>query len=100
MIPTIRNDSKPSRKTTMNACSIRDRTPGIDENDSHFQGRRQEMQQLIPRIYSGLSGMAIERHICATGLPSLPRPSFGFLQWRPMMSTNGLILTTTPGSYD
>src|SRR5206468_12205622 len=71
---------------------------GFVENDSHFQGRRQEMQQLIPRIYNGLSGMAIERHICATGLPSLPGPSFGFLKWRPMMSTNGSILTTTPGS--
>src|SRR5881296_739187 len=37
MMPTIRNDSKPSRKTTMNACSMRPDSV-INENDSHFQG--------------------------------------------------------------
>src|SRR5215831_14816276 len=48
--------------------------------------------------YSGLSGIAMARHMCATGLPSFPKPSFGFLNCRPMMSMNGSIVTTTPGS--
>src|SRR5215471_14076382 len=34
MTPTIRNDSNPSRKTTMNACNMCNR---LIENDSHFQ---------------------------------------------------------------
>ena len=37
---------------------------------------------------SGVSGTASERHMCAAGLASKPRPSLGCLKWRPMMSAN------------
>lgn len=48
--------------------------------------------------YSGLSGSAIVRHIWATGLLSLPRPSLGCLKCFAMISRNGSMVTTTPGS--
>src|SRR5262245_22972728 len=108
MIPTIRKDSKPSRKTTMNACSMMPYS--LVENDYHFQHfcshKKAQKAQKSPFVlfvpflwlYNGLSGMAIARHIWATGLLSFPRPSFGFLKCRPTMSMNGSIVTTTPGS--
>ena len=40
----------------------------------------------VLRFYSGAVGRAIELHICATGLLSKPRPSFGCLKWRPIIS--------------
>ncbi len=39
-------------------------------------------------LQRGASGFAIVRHICAVGLLSFPRPSFGCLKWRPMISEN------------
>ena len=46
--------------------------------------------------YSGVSGFAMDRHICADGLLSYPRPSAGCLNWRPTISTKGSMLTSTP----
>src|SRR5262245_1191654 len=109
----MRKDSKPSRNTTMNACNI---VPyRLVENDYHFQHLISRIwgshglhgshrcacnprHLRLKRSYSGLSGIAIARHIWATGLLSFPRPSFGFLKCLPTMSTNGSIVTTTPGS--
>src|SRR6202035_4086450 len=49
-------------------------------------------------VYRGESGRAMVRHMWATGLLSLPRPSLGCLKWRPTMSTNGSTVTTALGS--
>src|SRR5262245_33765315 len=51
-------------------------------------------------IYSGESGRAMVRHMWALGLLSKPRPSFGCLKWRPMMSMNGSIETLAFGSNE
>ncbi len=58
------------------------------------QARKQERNCESYRRYSGASGFAIVLHMCATGLPSLPRPCFGCLKRRPMRSTNGPMPTT------
>lgn len=39
-------------------------------------------------VYSGASGSAIARHMCATGLLSFPNPSFGCLNCLPITSRN------------
>src|SRR5262249_54349280 len=45
-------------------------------------------------------GQRIVRHICAEGLLSRPRPSFGCLKFRPMMSTKSSRLTLAFGSNE
>ena len=45
-------------------------------------------------------GQIIVRHIWATGLPSKPRPSFGCLKLRPMMSSKSSSSTWTLGSKE
>ncbi len=52
----------------------------------------------VRATYSGLSGNIIVRHMCAVPLLSFPSPSFGCLNWRPMMSMNGSIDTFAFGS--
>src|SRR5215831_1532028 len=44
-------------------------------------------------------GQRIVRHICADGLLSRPRPVFGCLKFRPMMSTKSSRLTLAFGSF-
>jgi len=44
-------------------------------------------------FYNGRSGKIIVRHMCDDGLLSQPRPSFGCLKCRPMISMNGSIDT-------
>src|SRR5262245_45094338 len=45
-------------------------------------------------------GHKIVRHICADGLLSRPRPSYGCLKLRPMMSTKSSRLTLAFGSNE
>ena len=49
-------------------------------------------------IYRNRVGHMMVRHMCADGLLSKPRPSFGCLKWRPMMSTKSSRLTLASGS--
>src|SRR5579863_4664436 len=53
---------------------------------------------IIDEVYKGRSGMAIDLHMCATGLPSKPSPSLGCLKLRPMISVNCSSVGFTPGS--
>ena len=50
--------------------------------------------------YRYFAGRIIARHICATGLLSKPRPSFGWRKLRPMMSVNSSSSTCTFGSNE
>ena len=89
-------DRKPRRqqRQARSAVDLNVRITRI-ERAGDAEGRPRLNQR---RNYSGVSGLAIVRHMCATGLLSLPRPSFGCLKWRPMMSMNGSIDTTAFGS--
>ena len=51
-------------------------------------------------IHSGASGLIIVRHMCVTGVLSLPSPSMGCRKWRPIMSVNSSIETWTLGSKE
>src|SRR5215475_6370531 len=50
------------------------------------------------RGYKYFVGHMIVRHMCAEGLASQPRPSFGCLKLRPMTSVNSSSSTRTVGS--
>ncbi len=46
--------------------------------------------------YSGRFGLAMVRHMCEEAVLSNPSPSFGCLNWRPMMSVNTSMSTSMP----
>src|SRR6185369_3941077 len=50
--------------------------------------------------YRKLCGQIIVRHMCATGDPSKPSPSFGCLKFRPITSSNSPSSTVTAGSNE
>ena len=52
------------------------------------------------KIYRYFVGQMMVRHMCADGLPSKPRPSFGCLKWRPTTSVNSSRLTCALGSKE
>src|SRR6185437_15789082 len=52
------------------------------------------------RGHRKLLGQIIVRHMCATGDPSNPRPSFGCRKFRPTTSSNSSNETTTFGSNE
>src|SRR6266571_3926829 len=62
--------------------------------------RKSTGQGLFHFCYRGESGLAMVRHMWATGLLSFPRPSFGCLKCRTMISTNGSMVTTAFGSNE
>ena len=61
---------------------------------------RGDERRLLPARtrHKNRDGHRIVRHICADGLLSKPRPSFGCLKLRPMMSTKSSRLTFALGS--
>jgi tripartite-type tricarboxylate transporter receptor subunit TctC len=56
------------------------------------------VQKSPPDGYRNFVGQMMVRHMCAVGLPSKPRPSFGCLKLRPTTSVNSSRLTRTAGS--
>ena len=66
-------------------CDFRSRQVIISSPAGQVRGRRQG-KRLLP--HKKLFGQMMLRHMCATGEPSKPNPSFGWRKLRPMMSVN------------
>src|SRR6267154_5784088 len=89
---TIPSSDRAPRRHYITACSWRPSSPilpglTLSTPDEVLGTHRDDQSHLV--------GQIIVRHICATELPSNPRPSLGCLKLRLMISVKSSSLTTT-----